>query len=123
MLFVIEIATRRVHLAGITTNPTGPWITQSARSFLMRLPDAHSEVVQIGLAKRSDDAPPAGDSSTSTAQQPKHPPTAKRDETSASARPRPTPESINLLPTNRDATTAPSGGPAGVAETISERRR
>ncbi len=30
-----------VHLAGITTNPTGPWTTQAARNFLMRLHDDH----------------------------------------------------------------------------------
>ena len=32
----IELQTRRVHLAGITTNPTGAWTTQAARNFTMR---------------------------------------------------------------------------------------
>ncbi len=42
VLFFIEVGTRRVHLAGITTNPTGPWTTQAARYFLMRPRDDHS---------------------------------------------------------------------------------
>jgi transposase InsO family protein len=34
VLFVIELDTRPVHLAGITTNPDGPWTAQIARSLL-----------------------------------------------------------------------------------------
>jgi putative transposase len=36
-LIVIEHGTRRVHLAGITSNPDGVWTTQAARNFLMDL--------------------------------------------------------------------------------------
>ncbi len=39
VLFFIEHGTRRVHVAGITTNPTGPWVTQKARNLLMSLDD------------------------------------------------------------------------------------
>jgi transposase InsO family protein len=38
-LFFIELATRRVRLAGITTNPDGRWVTQQARNLLMQLDD------------------------------------------------------------------------------------
>jgi transposase InsO family protein len=36
LLFFIELDHRRVHFAGITTNPTGAWTTQAARNFTMR---------------------------------------------------------------------------------------
>ena len=36
-LIVIELGTRRVHLAGITANPDGSWTTQAAPNFLMDL--------------------------------------------------------------------------------------
>jgi putative transposase len=32
VLFFIELESRRIHLAGCTTNPTGAWVTQQARN-------------------------------------------------------------------------------------------
>jgi putative transposase len=39
VLFFIELATRRVRLAGLTANPDGRWVTQQARDLLMQLDD------------------------------------------------------------------------------------
>jgi putative transposase len=37
VLFFIELDTRRVHLAGVTANPNGAWVTQQARNLLLML--------------------------------------------------------------------------------------
>jgi putative transposase len=37
ILVVVEHGRRRVHLAGITAHPTGPWVAQQARNLLMDL--------------------------------------------------------------------------------------
>lgn len=38
VLFFIELSNRRVHLAGITERPDGPWVAQQARNFCWELP-------------------------------------------------------------------------------------
>jgi transposase InsO family protein len=42
VLFFIELASRRVHLAGCTVNPTGAWVTQQARQLAWTLTERPS---------------------------------------------------------------------------------
>jgi len=57
-LIVIEHGTRRVHLAGITSNPDGAWTAQAARNFLMDLGQFTASVkFLIGIAQGSSPAP------------------------------------------------------------------
>ena len=77
VLFVIEVATRRVHLAGITTTPTGSWTTQAARNLTMKLDDNHPFRFLIrdgaGQFTRSFDAVLAGSGITAIRTPPRSP--------------------------------------------------
>jgi putative transposase len=44
VLFVIELGSRRVHLAGVTANPDGGWIAQQARNLILVLGDQGRQV-------------------------------------------------------------------------------
>jgi hypothetical protein len=77
VLFVIEVATRRVHLAGITTTPTSSWTTQAARNLTMKLDDNHPFRFLIrdgaGQFTRSFDAVLAGSTITAIRTPPRSP--------------------------------------------------
>ncbi|MCP4363604.1 MAG: transposase [Chloroflexi bacterium] len=52
VFFLIELGTRRVHLAGITQYPDGHWVTQQARNTLWLYEDQESDFV--GLIRDND---------------------------------------------------------------------
>jgi len=58
VLFFIEIESRRVHLCGITTNPTGAWATQQARNVAADLEEA-GRVVRHVIRDRDRQVYPA----------------------------------------------------------------
>ena len=57
MLFFLELATRRVHVIGATTHPTGAWVAQQARNLLMDL-DGRVGEVRFLLRDRDTNSPP-----------------------------------------------------------------
>jgi transposase InsO family protein len=50
-LFFIQLHTRRVHLAGVTANPTGAWVAQQARNLAVTL-DEEATVVRFLIRDR-----------------------------------------------------------------------
>jgi hypothetical protein len=43
ILFFVELGTRRVHLAGITTNPNGRWVAQQARQLIWQFEETGTQ--------------------------------------------------------------------------------
>ena len=53
LLFFIDVTSREVFFAGITTNPTGPWTTQAARNLFLRHSGRLSDARALGRDRGS----------------------------------------------------------------------
>jgi putative transposase len=51
VLFFVELATRQVHVPGVTAHPTGAWVAQQARNLLMHL-DEHIDRLRFLQRRR-----------------------------------------------------------------------
>src|SRR5213078_2943053 len=60
VLFFLDLATRQVHVVGVTAHPTGAWVTQQARNLLMTL-DEHADQLRFLVRDRDTKFTPAFD--------------------------------------------------------------